>query len=186
MLKKIIKKSNALYLFVRKILMILRFYKYVNVRNDSWICFKQNFISKDLKIGYLSFIGSRCTIYPNVSIGNYSSLAPDVLVIGKDHEYRIPGTPICFSGRLYIPKTKILDEVWVGQRTIIMCGVTIGNGAIIAAGSVVVKDVEAYSIVGGNPAKFIKYRFNKEDIIKHEKMLNSQFLHGVLPQDIVE
>ena len=48
--------------------------------------------------------------------------------------------------------------VWVGRRCIILPGVTIGKGAVIAAGSVVVKDVEPFAVVGGNPAKFIKYR----------------------------
>ena len=50
------------------------------------------------------------------------------------------------------------DDVWIGRRVLIMPGVHIGTGAIIAAGSVVTKNVEPYSIVGGNPAKHIKYR----------------------------
>ena len=51
------------------------------------------------------------------------------------------------------------DDVWIGYGAVIMSGVTIKQGAVIAAGSVVVKDVPAYSIVGGAPAKIIKYRF---------------------------
>ena len=63
-------------------------------------------------------------------------------------------------------------DVWIGGRTTILSGVKIGTGAVIAAGSVVVNDVEAYSISGGNPNKEIRKRFN-EDIIK--KLLNSEW-----------
>jgi acetyltransferase-like isoleucine patch superfamily enzyme len=68
------------------------------------------------------------------------------------------------------PSTKgdviIGNDVWIGDFVTIMSGVTIGDGAVIANNSHVVKDVEPYSIVGGNPAKFIRYRFTKEQIEK--------------------
>ena len=54
----------------------------------------------------------------------------------------------------------IEDDVWIGMNAIILSGVHIGQGAVISAGAVVTKDVEPYSIVGGNPAKLIKYRFD--------------------------
>lgn len=56
------------------------------------------------------------------------------------------------------------DDVWIGNNAIILSGITIGKGAIVAAGSVVTKNVEPYSIVGGNPAQLIKYRFSEEVI----------------------
>lgn len=56
------------------------------------------------------------------------------------------------------------NDVWIGAKSTIMSGIKIGDGAIVAAGSVVTKDVEPYSLVGGNPAKHIKYRFTKEQI----------------------
>lgn len=65
---------------------------------------------------------------------------------------------------LYRRTIIIGNDVWVASNTIILPGVTIGNGAIIAAGAVVTKDVPAYAIVGGVPAKVIKYRFNEEEI----------------------
>jgi acetyltransferase-like isoleucine patch superfamily enzyme len=58
------------------------------------------------------------------------------------------------------------NDVWIGMNTTIMSGVTIGDGAIVANNSHVVKDVEPYALVGGNPAKFIKYRFSAEQIQK--------------------
>ncbi|CQB50497.1 Chloramphenicol acetyltransferase [Vibrio cholerae] len=53
-------------------------------------------------------------------------------------------------------------DVWVGDGAFVRSGVTIGTGAVVAAGSVVVKDIQPYSIVGGNPAKHIKYRFESD------------------------
>lgn len=66
----------------------------------------------------------------------------------------------------------IQNDVWIGRGSTIMGGITIHNGAVIAANSVVTKDVEPYSIVGGNPAKLIKYRFDSEII---EKLLSIQW-----------
>lgn len=58
------------------------------------------------------------------------------------------------------------NDVWIGENAVIMSGVTIGDGAVVANNSHVVKNVEPYSIVGGNPAKFIRYRFNEDQIQK--------------------
>jgi len=62
--------------------------------------------------------------------------------------------------------TTIGHDVWVGSEAMIMAGITIGSGAIIAARAVVTKDVEPYAVVGGNPAEVIKYRFSEEKIAK--------------------
>lgn len=60
--------------------------------------------------------------------------------------------------------TVLNDGCWLGMRCMIMPGVTVGEGAIIAAGSIVTKDVPDYAVVGGNPAKILKYRFSESDI----------------------
>ena len=84
--------------------------------------------------------------------------------MGKDdHITSIPERTIWNSGRGDSFKTKIGNDVWIGHGAIIMGGVTIGDGAIVAAGSVVTKNVEPCTIVGGNPAKFIKNRFSTEE-----------------------
>lgn len=72
---------------------------------------------------------------------------------------------------------KIGDDVWVGYGAIILSGVTIGKGSIIAAGSVVTKDVEPYAIVAGNPARFIKYRLTETEISKHESLLTAKMIN---------
>lgn len=94
-------------------------------------------ISKDFKAGAYSYVGPYSTIYPKVTIGKYTMLANDVHVLGGDHRFDIVGTPIIFSGRGELRETIIGDDVWIGAHTIIMSGVHIGNGAIIAAGSVI-------------------------------------------------
>ena len=112
----------------------------------------------------------------NVHIGKYCALADEIkMVININHDY----TQVCV-GNISLPsdlpqdhypmkrKGQILiqNDVWIGRGVTIMGGVTIHNGAVIAAESVVTKDVPAYSIVGGNPARIIKYRFEPEIIQK--------------------
>lgn len=76
--------------------------------------------------------------------------------------------PIIFSGRSEVKSTSIGTDCWIGAHTIIMCGTKIGDGSIIAAGSIVTKDVEPYSVYGGVPAKKIKNRYLSDmDKITH-------------------
>ena len=66
----------------------------------------------------------------------------------------------------------IEDDVWCGSNVVILKGVTIGHGSIVAAGAVVTKSFPPYSIIGGVPAKLIRMRFTPEQILKHETLLN--------------
>jgi acetyltransferase-like isoleucine patch superfamily enzyme len=103
-------------------------------------------------------------------------LAYNVSIIGSDHVFKKAGVPLRFSGRDVIKPTIIGKDVWIGAHSVILCGVTIGDGVIIAAGSVVTKDVEPFCIYGGCPAKKIKNRFeNEADRIKHQEMLDMPF-----------
>ncbi len=94
----------------------------------------------------------------NVIIGDSVMIAPEVYILHSGHNFEKTDLHMRFQGEKYYQKTIIEDDVWIGARTIINAGKKIGKGAIIAAASVVTKDVEPYSIVGGNPAKLIKKR----------------------------
>lgn len=114
-------------------------------------------------------------------IGKYCSIGPCVhFILASEHPYKNLSTyPWRVMMGLIPPieaKSKgdiiIDDDVWIGLGAIINSGVHIGRGAIVASGAVVVHDVEPYSIVGGNPAKHIKYRFDKE---VRDKLMNFDF-----------
>lgn len=102
-------------------------------------------------------------------IGNYCSIGPHVFfILASEHPYKGFSTypfKVKFGLQEREAQSKgdiiVGDDVWIGLGSIINSGVHIGKGAIVASGSVVVKDVEPYSIVGGNPAKHIKYRFDE-------------------------
>ncbi|NDP27136.1 MAG: antibiotic acetyltransferase [Flavobacterium sp.] len=136
----------------------------------------KSIIAKDLHAGCFVNLAPGCLIYPKVFIGDYTMLATQVMIIGGDHKFNIPGRPMMFSGRSELKETYIGKDVWIGAKSIIFTGVSIGDGSIIAAGSLVTKDIEPYSIVGGVPARIIKYRFeNQEDINKHKEMINKPY-----------
>lgn len=128
-------------------------------------------ISKDLKAAKYSYIGPNCIIYPKVELGAFTMLANNVSIIGDDHIYNKPGVPAIFSGRPERSSTIIGKDVWIGAYSKIKTGVTIGDGAIIALGAVVTKDVEPYAIYGGIPAKKIKDRFTTQELEIHKKMI---------------
>lgn len=119
-------------------------------------------------------VGNFCSIAANVNIylgGNHRTDWVSTYPFGHIHQ----GVFNKFNGE-GLPGTKggvtIGNDVWIGSDVTIMSGVTIGDGAVIANGSHVVKDVEPYTLVGGNPAKYIKHRFTKAQI---EELLKIQW-----------
>ena len=133
------------------------------------------------KIGAYTYFRSDIRIASFESIGRYCSIARGVRIGDASHPYdKLSTHPFLTNGRYTgvedtgqkkfldpnhsLKKTTIGNDVWIAQNVIVLGGVTIGDGAIVAAGAVVTKDVEPYAIVGGIPAKIIKYRFNKETI----------------------
>jgi maltose O-acetyltransferase len=112
---------------------------------------------RDVAIGDRCQINEECRLR-NVRIGNNVMIAPQVMIPHSGHSYERTDIPMRDQPARYYQQTVIEDDVWIGSRAIIMHGVRIGTGAIVAAGAVVVKDVPPRAIVGGNPAKFIKSR----------------------------
>lgn len=125
-------------------------------------------------------------------IGSYCSIAPNVrFLLGGEHQlYSISTYPFKVKafGESQEAGSKgniiIKDDVWIGYGAIICSGVTIGQGAIVAAGAVVTKDIEPYSIVGGNPAHFIKWRFDETCREKLCKIDIVQLFDGFTRDDI--
>lgn len=146
----------------------------------------KNTIINNSQISSYSYVGKNCLIQ-NTQIGKFCSIASEVLIgLGK-HPTNLISTSTLFYRTNNTLGLKLVEsdsdfqeyesiiignDVWIGTRAIIMDGVQIGNGAIIAANSVVTKNVPAYAIVAGVPAKIIKYRFNPSVIAKIE---NSQW-----------
>ncbi|HEX9511592.1 MAG TPA: DapH/DapD/GlmU-related protein [Puia sp.] len=137
-------------------------------------------IGKSFYIGRDSQIEADCIIKDYVIFGN------KVAIVGKyDHFFQQIGVPVRLASQIrdkdYSWKglgeiTEIGNDVWIGYGAIIMSGVSIRDGAVIAAGSVVTKDVEAYSIYGGCPAKKLRDRFeNEEDLNRHVQLLKAKY-----------
>lgn len=104
-------------------------------------------------IGNGSFINQQCIIRPNVTIGNNVSIGQRVNIISDSHEIGISEKR---AGKPIFQPIVIKDGCWIGANSTILGNVTIGEGTIIAAGSVVNKNCEPNSLYGGVPAKFIK------------------------------
>lgn len=109
----------------------------------------------DVTIGDNTRIGIGCVIIGPVSIGNDIRLAQHVVVSGLNHGYTNISEPI-WKQKVTTKAIVIEDESWIGANSVIVSGVTIGKHSIVAAGSVVTKNVPPYCVVAGNPARIIK------------------------------
>lgn len=132
------------------------------------------FKKRSVEVGDYVFFGTDVHLYANVKIGHFVMIATKVAIVGGDHRFDLVGIPARFTGRDGMEDllTVIEDDVWVGHRAIIIAGVRIGRGAIIAAGSVVTKDVPAYAIVAGVPARVLRYRFDEQHQREHDESLD--------------
>lgn len=147
-------------------------YKKSSFEGNNVIRSNTRFINSTL--GYSTYIGSNC-MFHTCKIGRYYSIASNVKVIAENHPVDFVSTHPLFHKNLDTNAITMIrtntgnsavigNDVWIGENVIIKGGVNIGDGAVIGMGAVVTKDVPPYAIVGGVPAKIIKYRFSKEDI----------------------
>lgn len=114
--------------------------------------------SARVSLGDYSGIGINAHISGTCTIGSYVMMGPNVTVITRNHRHDDLQQPMMFQGFEEEKPVVIGDDVWIGERVMIMPGVHIGKGSIIAAGAVVTHDVPDYAVVGGVPAKIIKMR----------------------------
>lgn len=134
-----------------------------------------------LVIGNDVYIGKFCSIQVNGRIGNGVLIANNVGIVGRrDHDMRTVGvfvrhapwigdTPRLASNPCN--SVTVGDDVWIGYGAVVLSGICIGRGAIVAAGAVVIEDVAPYDIVSGNPARPVGRRFSDAQIADHEAML---------------
>lgn len=132
-------------------LVIAKCGKNVNIERNA-------FFTPGLEIGDNSGVGINCEVYGPVKIGNDVMMGPEVVIYTTGHAYDRTDIPMREQGSTPYEPVVIGNDVWIGRRAMIMPGVTIGDGAIIGAGAVVTKDVPPYAVVGGVPAKVLKYR----------------------------
>lgn len=139
-----------------------------------------------LKVNGYSYVNSQTVLGKNINfngmkikgngkviIGNNFHSGQECLMITSYHKYD-GGNAIPYDSKENIDKDIIIeDNVWLGDRVIILGGVKIGEGAIIQAGSVIVKDIPKYTMAGGHPAKVFKYR----DIEHYEKLKKEEKFH---------
>jgi acetyltransferase-like isoleucine patch superfamily enzyme len=151
-----------------------------------------------LQIGDNVYIGKDTLIECNAVIGNHCLIANRVAFVGRhDHDFRRLGIPVrlspwigdlAYSSAVRREEVIVSDDVWIGFSAILLTGITVGRGAIVAAGAVVTKDVEPYAIVAGNPASKVGVRFARDEIRRHEEALDrtrsieseSVLQHGVV------
>lgn len=171
-------------------------WSYLNEHNHTTV--SRIFPVSIVKVGKSTYGSLNVYSYNNgkdekLEIGDFVSIANEVkFILGGNHNLNAPFTyPIktFLLNKLYedsFSKGPIIveDEVWIGFGAIIMSGVTIAKGAVVAAGSIVTKDVPPYAIVGGNPAKLIKYRFSAEIIERLKFLRLGSISTALLPQNI--
>lgn len=144
--------SKIRLLYVSKCLKIIKYNSKSKFQNNIYIS-----NGKNIKIGNNCQINENVFIQ-SVKIGDNVMIAPGVAILSSKHNTERIDIPMNMQGELTDISPEIKDDVWIGRNAIIMPGIIINKGSIIAAGAVVTKDTVEYSVYGGIPAKLIKKR----------------------------
>jgi len=156
-----------------------------NVRFDP----RDTFAFENIEIGNDVFIGPGAKFLADrsvIRIGNKVLFGPNVTIIGGDHNASVIGE---FMHDVKIKRPEddadvtVEDDVWVGGGATILKGVRLGRGCIVAAGSIVTREVSPYSIVAGVPAKVVRPRFNTDEVLRHEAALYPEAVR--LPREVL-
>lgn len=175
---------SRLIIICYKILLRLRMYAYLplfkeygsNFRFDPRGLYSFNNISvgDDVNLGYRPIL---LAAESQIVIGNKVMFGPEVVLVGGGHNTSVVGRYM-FDVHEKRPDDDLgvilEDDIWIGARAIILRGVTIGRGSVIAAGSIVTKDVPPYAVVTGVPARVHKFRWGIKTIMNHESKLYKQ------------
>lgn len=113
---------------------------------------------KKLKIGKFCRINENVFLQGNIIIGDYVMIAPNVSIYTSNHYYKNIDKPMVTYGNKSNMQVVIEDNVWIGRNVVVLPGIRISSGSIVGANSVVTKNIGPNSIVGGVPAKFLKFR----------------------------
>ena len=162
--------------FVRNILLFHVRYPWVRYGKNVHVQWSATFIApnKKIRIGDNVGIGGRCIITSDVIIGNDVLIGPHVALLSRyPHRTDLVGTSMFQGPSADRGEIVIEEDVWIGFGTIILSGVRIGRGSVIAAGAMVLKDVPRYSIVFPRQEQIVKPRFSAEQIDLHEAALES-------------
>jgi len=163
---------------IRKLFFLIKLKRYEIKSNQKINFVKQGAYSLDLlgdlkkfKIDYTSHLKSDTLIECSggVEIGKYFHTGKGLTIFSTNHNWQRP-QKIPYDEKIILKEVIIEDFVWIGANVTITPGVTIGEGAIVGAGAVVTKDVPACAVIGGNPAKIIKYR----DVDKFYELKNKR------------
>lgn len=113
---------------------------------------------RNIVMGDYSQLGINCKVENDLVMGEYVLMGPDVVIYSSMHAYEDLDTPIMMQGSKKIEPVTIGNDVWIGLRVVIMPGVKIGDHVIIGSGAVVTHDIPDYAVVGGVPARVIRFR----------------------------
>lgn len=126
--------------------------------------------NNETKVGRYVYIGAHFSANGPLLVGDLCMISTNVKFVGNDHLMGVVGGPTRLefnrAGRL---PTVLEADCWIGEGAIVLEGLRIGRGAVVAAGAVVTRSVEPYSVVGGSPARHIRYRFTSAEIEEHER-----------------